>query len=144
MELHTTSEVISMAKDLENESAKFYESLSQKYPEYQALFLSSAKDNRKNIVQIERAYYSVITDAIEGCFAFNVESDDYLLEMFPGDNGTYHEALLHAIKMEENIMKFYSFAAEQSNSLMADIPRAFRLVLKKRGDRKLKLKSLLS
>ena len=147
MELHTTSEVINLCKTLENQSAMFYESLSDKYPEHKDLFLSFAKDNKNNIKQIERAYYSVITDAIEGCFAFNMESDDYTLETFTGNtgnNGTCHEAVLHAIQMEETIIKFYSFAAEQSSSLMADIPRAFRLVLKKRDGRKAKLRSLFS
>ncbi|MBT9170736.1 MAG: hypothetical protein DDT18_01083 [Actinobacteria bacterium] len=45
--------------------------------------------------------------------------------------------------MEEKIIKFYSDAAEQSQSLMADVPRAFQMVAKKRDKRRAMLKSLL-
>ena len=71
MKLHTASEVISFVRKLESDSAKFYDTLSQKYVQGSDVFLSFAKENGKNIVQIERSYYGVITDAIEGCFAFD-------------------------------------------------------------------------
>ena len=32
--------------------------------------ISFAKENKKNIANIERVYYGVITDAIEGSYAF--------------------------------------------------------------------------
>ena len=144
MELHTTSEIINLAKYLENESAKFYERLSEKYTEHQAFLLTFARENRKNIIQIERAYYSVITDAIEGCFAFNVESDEYLLETEMAEKATYSDTLHQALDMEGKIVKFYSDAAEQSKSLMADVPRTFKMVAKKRNDRKSTLRLLLS
>jgi len=144
MELHTTSEIVNLAKYLENESAKFYERLSEKYTEHQAFLLTFARENRKNIIQIERAYYSVITDAIEGCFAFNVESDEYLLETLIGEDGKHSNTLHQAIDIEEIIIKFYSDAAEQSKSLMADVPRTFKMVAKKRNDRKSTLRLLLS
>ena len=122
MKLHTASEVISFAKELENESAKFYEDLSQKYAKDKDILLSFAKENKKNVLQIERAYYGVITDAIEGCFAFDIESDEYTFETELVDNASYSDALGKAIKIEEKIKKFYSDAAEQSKSLMADVP----------------------
>ncbi len=75
MKLHTTSEVISFTKKLENESAKFYEDVCHKYAQDEGIFLSFAKENGKNVLQIERTYYGVITDAIEGCFAFDVVAD---------------------------------------------------------------------
>jgi rubrerythrin len=53
------------------------------------------------------------------------------------------EALERAIEMEEKIIKFYIDAAEQSKSLMADVPRAFKIVAKKRESRRSMLKSLL-
>jgi len=142
MKLQTASSVISFAKSLENESAKFYEDLSQRYAKDVDVFLSFAKENRKNVVEIERAYYGVITDAIEGCFAFNINPDDYAFKTELAEAASYSDALDKAIKLEEKIVKFYTDAAEQSKSLMADVPRAFMMVAKKRNNRVAKLRSL--
>ena len=143
MKLHTTSEVIGFAKKLENESAKAYEDLSQIYAEDEDVLLSFAKDNRKNIVAIERAYYGVITDAIEGAFAFDIAPDEYTFEITVAEKASYPEALDNTIKVEEKILKFYSDAADQSKSLMADVPRSFVSVAKKRSSRILKLRELM-
>ncbi len=143
MELHTASEVISFAKELENESAKFYRDLSQRYSEDEDILLSCAKENEKNIVQIERAYYGGITDAIEGCFAFDIKPDEYTFETALSEKTSHPDALNRAIAIEEKMIKFYSDAAEQSKSLMADVPRNFMMVVKKRSNRIPKLRSLL-
>jgi rubrerythrin len=143
MKLHTASETISFAKKLEDESAKFYKDLSQKYGKDEDAFLSFGEENRKNITQVERAYYGVITDAIEGCFAFDVETDEYSFDNELADNASYADALSRAIEIEEKIIKFYTDAGEQSSSLMADVPKAFKMIAKKRRNRELKLKSLL-
>ena len=142
--LHTASEVISFAKKLENESAKFYEDLSQRYAKDVDVLLSFAKENGKNVVQIERAYYGVITDAIEGCFAFNINPDDYAFKTELAEGASYSDALDKAIELEEKVGEFYTVAAEQSKSLMADVPRAFEMVAKKRNNRKAKLKSFIT
>ena len=143
MILHTASEGITLSKKLENDSARFYEELAQRYNKDAETFLSFAQDNKKNIAQIERAYYGVITDAIEGCFAFNIDPDDYALKMAVQDGTDYADVLEQAVEIEKKIIKFYSDAAEQSKSLMADVPRAFTLVAKKKGNRIVKLGSLL-
>jgi rubrerythrin len=142
MKLQTASSVISFAKSLEDESARFYEGLAQRYTQGKDIFLSFAMENKKNIVQIERAYYGVITDAIEGCFAFNIKPDAYTVETTLVKAASYSDALGKAIELEEKIGRFYSDAAEQSKSLMADVPRAFTLIARKRSDRIAKLKSL--
>ena len=143
MKLHTASETISFAKKLENESIKFYQDLSQRYAKDEDVFLSFVKENGKNVVQIERAYYGVITDAIEGCFAFDIETDKYVLETALAEEVRYADALGRAVEMEEKIVRFYSDGAEQSKSLMADVPRAFAIIAKKRSSRSPKLRSLL-
>ncbi len=143
MKLHTASETISFAKKLESESAKFYQDLSQRYPEDMDVFLSFVKENGKNVLQIERAYYGVITDAIEGCFAFDMNPDEYMFKIGLAEKASYSEALDKAVEIEEKMVRFYSDAAEQSKSLMADIPRNFVIVAKKRNNRIPKLKSLL-
>ena len=143
MELNTASEVISFARRLEEDGVKLYEDLAQRYVEGRETWLSFDKENRKNVVQIERAYYGVITDAIEGCFAFKIDPDEYALKTELAENASYSDVLNEAINMEEKIIKFYSDAAEQSKSLLADVPRIFAIVAKKRGERRAKLESLL-
>ena len=144
MALNTCAQVISLAKELEGGSAEFYKTLAEKYERDEDVLLSLAKENGKNIVQIERAYYGVITDAIEGCFAFNMNPDDYRLNSELAERASYSEALEQALEIEEKMIDFYSVAAEQSKYLMADIPRAFSLIVKKRDNQRLMLKSLLS
>lgn len=143
MRLHTCSEVMTFTRKLENESAKFYEDLCQRWGQNGDVLLSFAKENKKNVTQIERAYYGVISDAIEGCFAFDIETDDYGIGTNLAQSAGYSNALDKAIEMEGKLIKFYSDAAQQSSSLLADVPRAFRMIAKKRESRTAKLGSLL-
>ena len=143
MEINTCSAAISFARKIEEDSAKFYEDWSQRYVQDADVLLSFARENKKYIVQVERTYYEVITDAIEGCFAFNINPDNYAIKTELAEGASYSEVLKKAVEMEETITKFYSDAAEQSESLLADVPRALRTVAKKRGDRTLKLGALL-
>jgi len=142
MKLHTASETISFVKELEEKSAKFYEDLSRRYSKDEDVFLSFAKENRKYATQIQRAYYSVITDAIEGGYAFDLETDGYAFENELPEEASYSDALAKAVEMEEKILNFYTVATEQSMSLMADIPRNFKIVAKKRNNRIPTLQSL--
>jgi len=142
MILHTASEGITFTKELENDSAKFYEVLAHRYSKDAETFLSFAKENKKNITQIERTYREVITDAIEGCFAFNIDPNDYNFKIVIPDGVRYIEILNQAMQIEDKIMKFYLEAANQSRGLMADIPRVFMIVARKREERRLKLESL--
>lgn len=141
--LQTASETISFIKEFEEKGAKFYEELSERYPEGEDVFLSFAKENRKYFNQIQRAYYSVITDAIEGCFAFDLETDDYALDTDLPEDTSYADAVAKALALEEKIIEFYDVAADQSMSLMADVPRNFKIVARKRKDRIARLKSFV-
>ena len=85
----------------------------------------------------------MITDAIEGCFAFNLNPEEYAFKTNLEENESYSDSVKRAIDIEERIVKFYSDAAEQSKSLMADVPRAFKMVAKKRSHRPSTLRSLL-
>jgi rubrerythrin len=143
MIINTSSGAISFARDLEDKSAKFYKDLAQRFPENKDLFLSFVKENNDYMTQIERAYYGVITDAIEGCFAFNLDLEKYALATDMGANTSDAEALNRALKIEETIIQFYLDGADQSKSLMADVPRAFKFVAKKRSNRQAMLKSML-
>jgi len=143
MQLNTSASVISFAKQLEADSAAFYEKMAEKHPKATELFLTFSKENNKYTTMIERAYYGVITDAIEGCFAFSVETDKYTFEREPAKESGYTDALNQAIDMEQKLMSFYTDAAEQSEAFMADVPRTFLIVARKRKDREDKLKALL-
>jgi len=144
MRLITASQVISFVKKLEEDSAKLFKDLSQRYTKDGDIFLSIARENKKNVIQIERTYYGVISDAIEGCFAFDINPDDYVFKTELQRNTSYSHALNQAIEMEKQIIKFYSDAADQSKSLLADIPRAFALIVKKRSNRIQNLRLILS
>jgi len=143
MIINTCSGAMSFAKELENESAKFYQNLSERYAKDKDVFLSFVKENGIYVTQVERAYYGVISDAFEGCFAFNINPEEYAITTDLSEKASYAEALGRALEIEEKIINFYSDAAEQSKSLMADIPRAFKMVAKKRGGRQTILKALL-
>src|SRR4030066_545938 len=110
MGISTCSGAISLSRELENESAKFYEELSKRYEQEKDLFLTFAKENGKYVTQIERTYYGVITDAIEGCFAFDLNPEDYKVGALPAKDATYSNALKEALAMEEMILKFYHVA----------------------------------
>lgn len=143
MTINTCSGAMSFAKELENESAKFYEDLAQRFTKEKDLFLSFAKENGEYITQIERAYYGVISDAIEGCFAFNIDPEKYSMKTELSEQAGLPDVLKRALEIEEKMVHFYSDAAEQSKSLMADVPRAFKMVAKKRGKRQTVLQTLL-
>lgn len=143
MIINTCSEAMSLAKDLENKSAQFYRHLSDQFPQHKELFLSFVKENENYITQIDRAYYGVITDAFEGCFAFNMDPETYVFRTELTEKASHSDVLERAIEIEEKIIKFYTEAAEQSKSLMADVPRAFKMVAKKRGNRLSTLKTLI-
>jgi len=57
---------------------------------------------------------------------------------------SYAKALKQALAVEEKMQQFYTDAAEQSKSLMADVPRTFTLLNNKRGKRIELLKSLIA
>lgn len=142
MELNTASSVISLAREMEEASARFYEGLAGQYPTSEEVFTGYAKENRKFIKQFETAYYGVITDAIEGCYAFNIDPDKYQLNTELTAGAAVVEAAGKALEIEDSLVRFYTDAAAQSKSLMADVPRAFTLIAKKRSGRKQTLESI--
>ena len=142
MKLCTASETLSFIRELEEKAAGFYEDLARRFPENGEDFLSFAKENRKYNKQIQMAYQSVITDAIEGCYAFNLEKEDYTFETGLPENISLADAAYMAMAIEDKIIGCYNDGTEQSKSLLADVPRNFKIVVRKRNSRIPKLKSL--
>jgi rubrerythrin len=144
MQLTTASEIIRFAKELENKTAKFYEGLATRYPEAKETFSSFVKENRKNEILVQRAYNEVITDALETGFSFEgLEGDAYMIDVDLAQGADLAGAVKKALEMEEKTQAFYATTAEMSKALLADIPRAFERIAKKRTERKVKLTSLL-
>jgi hypothetical protein len=143
--LNTASAVISFLTKLEEETAKFYEKLAQKYPEVKETFTLFSKDNQKNRILLERTYYGVITDALEACFSFKegLNPEIYAIKIEIGEGATFLDALKAALEIEENTRKAYLDAAILSEALMADVPQALKKIAKKRYERIAKLKALL-
>jgi rubrerythrin len=133
--LHTASEVFSFAKRLEEDGARFYQELAKRFSASTDTFEQLAKENRKFSQQVERAYYGGISDALEGGFAFEIDQGQYELDALIPDSTTLSEALSRAAEMEGRIRSFYTDAAAQSGSLMADLPRAFSQVARRRARR---------
>lgn len=142
MRLNTASQVISLARKLEEDGTHLYEILARRDGVNREMWLSLAKENKKSIAQVEMAYYGVITDAIEGCFAFDMDPDEYTTEARFAEGAAWADALRLAIEVEERTLRFYSVAAEQSKSLLADVPRIFSISAKKRGERLRRLRAV--
>ncbi len=142
MKLSTASETLSFIRELEEKLAGFYEELAKRFPQHAGDFETFAKENRKYNKQIQMAYQSVITDAIEGCYAFDLDPAEYAIDTELPADADLKSAVAKALAAEEKITAIYSTGAEQSGSLLADVPRNFKIVLRKRGPRMEKLKSL--
>lgn len=146
MALITASAAISFHSKLEEQAAKFYETLArnEKYAEGKEAFLAFAKENKKHGTMVLTAYRQVITDAMEACFAFtNINESDYTFSTDLPEGASYSDALKVAMNVEEKIYKFCVDAAECSKGLLADVPQAFERLVIKKAKRKQILKSLI-
>ncbi len=143
MRLQTASETISFSKaEIEEKAAKLYDDLASRFDDKGGDFSTFAKENRKFAKQIQMAYQHVITDAIEGCYAFDLESDDHILDTDLAQGASLSDAVAKAIATEDKIIAFYEKATEQSGPLLADVPRNFKIIVKKRNKRLDTLKSM--
>ncbi len=146
MALITASAAISFHSRLEEQAAKFYETLArnEKYVEGKETFLAFAKENKKHGTMVLTAYRQVITDAMEACFAFTkLNESDYTFSTELPEDASYSDALKVAMKIEESIYRFCVDAAKCSKGLLADVPQAFERLVTKKAERKQTLKSLI-
>lgn len=144
MDLNTASAVIRFAENLEVESAQFYENAAPHLADLADSLKNFAKENRKNAQAVKRAYYSVISDALETGFSFEtLSSDTYIIDtVLKGDAGR-PDILDTALANEIKIQGFYEKAAECSEDLMADVPRVFKRLARNREQRKSQLREFL-
>jgi rubrerythrin len=143
MQLQTASQIINYAVELEDKSAKFYEGLAEEFKQHKETFLSFVKENKKNKLLVQRVYNEVVSDALETGFSFEgFGTDDYSIEVDWDENESFPRVIEKVLDIEEKIERFYLNAAKKSKSFLADVPRAFERIAKRKGERKLKLKSL--
>ncbi len=140
----TASAVISHMEKLEENSAKFYQQLSEKYTQGKKMFLQFAQECRRNKLQVTRTYQETITDALEAGFTFKrLDLNKHKVETTLPDEASYRQALETAIQLEARAGELYREAAEASESLLATIPMALRRIAQDRDQRRLKLQSML-
>jgi rubrerythrin len=144
MELRTASAVVGFAERLETGAAGFYEAAASLFPDLAGLFRELARENAKNTQSVKRAYYSVISDALETGFSFqNLLSEPYEIETaFPANAGAA-EILALAVANETKMGDFYRQAAECSQAFLADLPRVFKRMAANREKRLSRLRERL-
>jgi rubrerythrin len=143
MNINTCSQVVSLARELEQKASGFYKELARRWPQKEDFFLGLAGENENYVTLVERAYYGVISDAYEGCFAFDMNPEEYFITTELPQEVDFSQAIRAALALEEKLIGFYKEAARQSKSLMADVPRAMELVARKRSERLGRLTSLM-
>jgi hypothetical protein len=140
MKLNTMAAVMTFVSKIESDSALFYEDQAEMYPELKDTFLAWVKENKKFEKQVKRTYFGVITDTLESNYCFEtLDSDKYEFQTSLAEGAGQSEAAGRAREIEETIKRFYLEAARLSDCLMADIPRLFKKIAKKREERCLSL-----
>jgi rubrerythrin len=140
----TASAIMSFAEKLEDDSAAFYTELAQRFDEGREVFLGFAKESEKNKTHLVRTYQETISDALEASFSFGgleLIGIDFVAAL--GKNSGFKETLEVALEIEEKASRLYDEVAEQAQSLLATIPRAFSRVAKKRRARKEVLQAMM-
>ena len=123
----TASAVISFVERLEDGAAALYTQMAVRYPQAEARLIGFAGECKKDKIFVVRTYQETITDALEACYAFEgLGLDDYVAQTTVPEEASYADALALAIAMEQKAVDFYTAVAEQSQALLATIPRAFR------------------
>ena len=136
MKLSTMAAVMTFISRLEEESAAFYEKQAEAFPELKNDFEAWARENRKFEKQVKQTYFGVITDTLESNFSFgDLDTDDFELDVSLGEGTEPPVIRAKALGLEETVRTFYLKAAESSEGLMADMPRLFRKLAKKREER---------
>ena len=127
---------MSFSERLEEQSAAFYEKLAQQFEEQRETFLRFAKECRKNKIHLVRTYQETISDALEATFSFEtLELPQIDFESLMGEDAGFNEVVEGAAAIEIQVSECYDQVAEQAQSLLATIPRAFNRVAKARRSR---------
>ena len=145
MELATASAVMNYAEKLEMNSAAYYEAAAARFDQAGDSLRKFVKENEKNVKSNKRAYYSVISDALETSFSFeSLTTEPYEIEPVLVQDGDLSATLKACIEAEGKIQEFYKVAAKKSEPFMADVPAAFRGTARVHTKRKAALEEMLA
>ncbi len=143
--LNTASGLIEYYTKYEDRIKSFYETLAEdeRCAANKELFKSMAEGNEKHKKEVLRAYYEVITDAIEACYIRSLDETKYEVDTEITPEMTYADILRKAVGIEEKSGGFCAEAYRCTSGLLADISVAFRRVSRWKAKRAEKLKELL-
>jgi hypothetical protein len=134
MECVTAASVITYLSKIELDSAMLYEQWGAVHEKLKASFEAFAKANKKNEQRVKRAYYSVVSDALETGFCFKDLRADIVMPEF-SKGASVSEVLNLAVSLEKEIQNFYVKAANSSRALLPDVPRQMDKVSQERSKR---------
>ncbi len=141
MECVTAASVITYLSKIELDSAMLYEQWGRSHEKLRDPFESFAKANKKNEQRVKRAYYSVVSDALETGFCFKDLKADIVIPEF-SKGASVSEVLNLAVSLEKEIQHFYVKAANSSRALLPDVPRQMDKVSQERSKRLERLQAM--
>ena len=132
----TASAIMSFSEKLEEQSIDLYAKLAQRFVEQQEVFLRFSKECKKNKTHLVRTYQETISDALEATFSFEaLEFPKIDFESLISAEVSFTDVVKGAAAIESQASEFYTEVAEQAQSLLATIPRAFTRIAKVRHSR---------
>jgi hypothetical protein len=134
MECITAASVITYVSKIELDSATLYEQWGKLHGNLRDYFEAFAKANKKNEQRVKRAYYSVVSDALETGFCFKDLTADIVIPEF-SKKANVSDVLNLAVELEKAIQDFYVRAATSSRALLPDVPRQMEKVSVERAKR---------
>ena len=138
--LQTTSQLLSKHQAIEEKIADLFNTLAEKHPTHAQVFEKLAKDSLRHRDMALRAYREGVTDAFEVGFLANpLDSDGYVL-MEP--MGELSEDAGTMISNMEIVIQFCTDAANNSSTLLPDVPETFMRLVKRKKRSIEKLKEL--
>jgi len=140
----TASAVVTFAVQLEVACAEFYEDIARTCETEQDVFMELAQENLRNGKLLKRAYYEVVSDALETGFCFEgLELSEHTVDCRQPEGLSRSEIITLALACEDKAERLCQIAAERSESLLGDVPRVFAKLARQREDRKTMLSKLL-
>jgi transcriptional regulator of met regulon len=128
--LQTTSQLLSKHQDIEEKMADLSNSLAEKHPAHAQVFEKLAKDSLRHRDMALRAYREGVTDAFEVGFLANpLNPDEYVLKE---PEGSISEDAGTMISNMEIVIRFCVDAANNSSTLLPDVPETFMRLVKRK------------
>lgn len=135
MALSTAAAVISYISRIENETAEFYETVCRTHSDLRSMVEAFSNENRKFETRVKRAYYSVVSDALETGFSFQGVSEDVVVPRIDPSAGPA-DILKMSHDLETRIQELYESASASSKVLLPDVSRAMAQVVRSREKRR--------